>query len=157
MLRLATTDPLAQSLFTPQQLSGVRKFQRVKKGKRAGALTTVQEIELGFEARGIKGFVREYPFATSIGRRWLFDFAWLAEKVAVEFEGLNIRKVGKEFVLGGRHATITGFTEDCVKYNTAQGILGWTVLRYVASHVRDGTLYDEVQNVLALKRSRSIA
>lgn len=154
MLRLAATDPFAQSLFTSQQLAGLRRLQRVKKGKRAGQLTTVQEIELGLEERGITGFVREYPFATGIGRRWLFDFAWQVEKIAVEFEGLCIRRVEGVIMLGGRHATISGFTEDCVKYNAASS-MGWTVLRYVASHVRDGSLYDQVAKMLDLKRARN--
>lgn len=53
-------------------------------------------------------------------RRWRFDFAWPACKVAVELEGR------------GRHQTVAGVRADCEKYNTA-ALMGWTVLRFPAT------------------------
>jgi very-short-patch-repair endonuclease len=54
-------------------------------------------------------------------RRWRFDFAWPAEKIAVECEGGTWS--------GGRHTRGKGYEGDCEKYNEAV-ILGWRVLRF---------------------------
>ncbi len=53
-------------------------------------------------------------------RKWAFDFAWVAEKVAVEVEGGVFTQ--------GRHTRGRGFTEDAWKYGTATA-LGWAILR----------------------------
>ena len=61
---------------------------------------------------------REYRFHPV--RRWRFDFAWEASKVAVECEGgVWVR---------GRHVRGSGFRKDCEKYNAATA-LGWRVFR----------------------------
>lgn len=94
-------------------------------------------------------FTREHPFAKNVGRNWRFDFCWnLAPgtyglkrpiRLAVEIEGIVMRRVeiGEklEWIMGGRHATIAGFKEDCIKYSTA-ALLGWTVLRFEQSQVK---------------------
>lgn len=54
---------------------------------------------------------------------WRFDLAIPEMMIAFEYEGLNSKK--------SRHTTLTGYTNDCEKYNEAQK-LGWTVLRYTA-------------------------
>jgi very-short-patch-repair endonuclease len=61
---------------------------------------------------------REYRFHPS--RRWRFDFAWPAQRVAVECEGGVWVK--------GRHVRGQGFIRDCWKYSNAAA-LGWLVLR----------------------------
>ncbi|RFM30050.1 hypothetical protein [Deminuibacter soli] len=61
---------------------------------------------------------REFRFHQQ--RKWRFDFALPAFKIGIEYEGLNSAK--------SRHTTITGFTGDTEKYNTAQA-LGWRVIR----------------------------
>lgn len=65
--------------------------------------------------------MREYRFHPS--RLWRLDFAWPAEKLAVEIEGR------------GRHQTFVGFRNDCEKYNAALQ-LGWRVLRFPAADVK---------------------
>ena len=61
----------------------------------------------------------EYRFDPE--RRWRFDFAWPALKMAVEIEGgVWIR---------GRHVRPVGYLADLEKYNRAV-VLGWRVLRY---------------------------
>jgi very-short-patch-repair endonuclease len=61
---------------------------------------------------------REYRFHPT--RKWRFDFAWPAYKVAVEIDGR------------GRHQTVDGVRKDCEKHNEAV-ILGWAVLRFPAT------------------------
>lgn len=53
-------------------------------------------------------------------RKWRFDYAIPAARVAVEVEG--------GVFTGGRHTTGAGFTADLEKYNTAES-MGWHVLR----------------------------
>lgn len=151
MLRLAADDPLAASLFTPKELAGVRKLSRVKRGRRAGALTTEQEIELGLEQRGFIGFSRQYKFALEIGRHWAFDFAFVSHKLAIEFEGLVMRKgLDGCWQVGGRHATISGMRGDMEKYNCA-AMMHWCVLRYERGMVNQGILYRDVENFLVAR------
>lgn len=68
----------------------------------------------------------EFRFATSIGRDWRFDFAWLPEMIAVEVEGGIYTR--------GRHVRIKGFYEDCDKYNAATA-MGWRVFRFTKMHL----------------------
>lgn len=64
----------------------------------------------------------EFMFAKP--RKWRFDLALPAHKIALEYEGIYGR--GKS-----RHTTVTGYSGDIEKYNRA-AILGWKVLRYTA-------------------------
>ena len=59
-------------------------------------------------------------------RRWRFDFAHVAAKVAIEIEGGRWTN--------GRHTRGAGFSEDCEKYIEAQ-ILGWVVLRLTDAQI----------------------
>ena len=100
-------------------------------------------------------YIREYKFALAVKRQWRFDFCWNLPagmyglkrpiRLAVEIEGIVMRQVRiidpatkvvtVERIMGGRHATITGFKEDCIKYGTAS-LLGWEVLRFEQSQVK---------------------
>lgn len=62
--------------------------------------------------------VPEYRFHRT--RRWRFDYALPAYKVALEVEG--------GIWTGGRHIRAGGFLGDMEKYNTATQ-MGWAVLR----------------------------
>ena len=62
-------------------------------------------------------------------RRWRFDRAWPAYKVACEVEGGIWSR--------GRHVRGRGFQQDCTKYNEA-ALLGWIVLRVTAHHIETG-------------------
>lgn len=63
----------------------------------------------------------------TFARKWRFDLAWPAWRVAVEVEG--VRYDGES-----RHQKLEGYTEDCVKYNAAL-LAGWLVLRYTQFQV----------------------
>lgn len=74
--------------------------------------------------------------------QWSFDFAWEQQRVALEIEGLVVFK-GKDghTQVGGRHANIAGFKDDCEKYAWA-AVMGWRVLRFEQSQVRSGFAID---------------
>jgi len=102
-------------------------------------------------------------------RRWPFDFAWPAYRVAVETEGgvmsfpvtcdkceepverLNKRTNRRERVYAamGRHTRSEGFRGDCIKYNAA-AVLGWRVLRYTVKDLneRPAEIIEEITGLL---------
>lgn len=94
-----------------------------------------QDFALQCRFHRLPAFEREVFFARQIGRGWRFDFAWRFAMIAVEIEGIVMRKVNGIWQMGGAHGSIKGFKEDCIKYNTA-ALLGWTVLRFEQSMVR---------------------
>ena len=80
------------------------------------------EIELAalLQAHGVDEPELEYQFHPT--RKWRFDFAWPAVRLAVEVEGGVYGR--------GRHVRPSGFIKDCEKYNAA-ALAGWVVLRFV--------------------------
>jgi very-short-patch-repair endonuclease len=94
---------------------------------------------------------REYLFHPT--RKFRFDFAFPAEKLAVEIEGLTRE--------GGRHQRRSGYTVDCVKYSEA-AVLGWRVIRATTAQVTSGQAIDWTLAALRgcdslNQRSRSVA
>ena len=102
-----------------------------------------------FQCRAYKlpGFERNHRFAQSIGRQWRFDFAFAEQMLAVEIEGLIVRRIGGQIVTSGRHANPEGFREDCRKYATAAQ-LGWNVIRFEQTMVTNGEAIAFTQRVL---------
>jgi very-short-patch-repair endonuclease len=86
-----------------------------------------------------ENLIPETEFCFHPVRKWRFDFAWPEQKIAVEVEGLS-----NTF---SRHSTISGYREDCHKYNAAVS-LGWKVLRYTTDMVLSGEAIDGVLEVL---------
>lgn len=79
---------------------------------------------------GLPEPVTEYRFAPP--RRWRFDYAWPAAKVALEIEGGTWT--------GGRHVRGKGYERDVEKYNAA-ALAAWTVLRVTTGMIRDGRAF----------------
>lgn len=77
---------------------------------------------------GLPRWVEEHRFATLIGRKWRFDFAWPDRMLAVEIDGGAFS--------GGRHTRGAGFVEDCRKLNAAT-LMGWRVLRFTSGDLED--------------------
>jgi very-short-patch-repair endonuclease len=73
---------------------------------------------------------REYRFDACIGRKHRFDFAFVAELVAVEVDG------GTWAPHGGRHAT----DADREKGNLAAS-LGWRMLHFSPKQLKDDPAY----------------
>ena len=78
-------------------------------------------------------------------RKWRFDRAWPAERVAVELDGGTWS--------GGRHTRGTGYAKDCEKLNTATA-MGWAVFRFTGDMLRDDTYtcIDQVAKKIAERR-----
>ena len=80
--------------------------------------------------------------------KWAFDFAWPDQRIAVEVEGVTVVRAGKMFLIGGRHGTIDGFSEDCEKYAWA-AVQGWRVLRFTPQQVKAGLAIDMLVRLFA--------
>lgn len=80
--------------------------------------------------------MREFTFCD---RKWRFDFAFPARKLAIEIEG-------GIFVNGG-HSRGAAYERDLEKYNTAAK-MGWVVLRYSTAMVLAGTAINDVLEVI---------
>lgn len=77
-------------------------------------------------------FVEEYQFHET--RKWRFDLAVPALKLAIEYQGHGT--TGEAKGQGGhigRHASIVGLTKDCEK-DFAATLAGWRVLKFTALH-----------------------
>jgi hypothetical protein len=86
--------------------------------------------------RNLEAPVRELKFHPT--RDWRFDYAWPAQKIALEVEGVVYGAGGQ---LTGRHVHASGFREDCLKYGEAFR-LGWTVLRVLPEQISSGLAAD---------------
>ncbi len=74
-------------------------------------------------------------------RRWRFDVAFEAQRLAVEVEGATWAN--------GRHTRGQGFENDCLKYAEAV-IRGWRVLRVTSNMVKDGRALGLIERALAV-------
>lgn len=68
----------------------------------------------------------EYKFLET--RKFRFDWAIPSMNIAIEYEGIFSEK--------SRHTSLSGYTNDCEKYNLAVQN-GWKVLRYTAKNYLD--------------------
>jgi very-short-patch-repair endonuclease len=103
-------------------------------------------LELGFAQlwKQIGGPTPTTEFRFYPDRAWRFDFAWPAEKIAVELEG--------GIWSGGRHTRGKGFQEDCVKYYSA-GMSGWTVFRLTGGMIC-AELLSPIRDLIAMKTAQ---
>ena len=90
---------------------------------------------------GLPAPVREHRFAPP--RRWRFDYAWPAHRIALEIEG--------GVWAGGRHVRGRGYESDCEKYSEA-ALRGWRVLRVTPAMLRDGRALTLLERALAGRR-----
>jgi len=96
------------------------------------------EEELAMHLKAMKiPFVREFKFCET--RKWRSDFAFVNAKLLVEAEG--------GIWNNGRHNRGNGYEADCEKYNVA-GLLGFTVLRVTAKHIKSGQALQWIEEFL---------
>ena len=89
------------------------------------------------KAMGIE-YVCEHQFHKV--RKFKFDIAIPALKLAIEYEGIFKPQGGKS-----RHTTGAGYSKDCEKYNLAT-VQGWKVLRYTALNYRN--MYQDIHTII---------
>lgn len=87
-------------------------------------------------------YQREFRFHET--RRWRFDVAWPAQKVAIEMEGGIWSR--------GRHTRGGGYRQDMEK-NNAAAILGWTVLQYCVNDLELSPVQTIEEVIRALENS----
>ncbi len=92
-------------------------------------MTVDHVANLGLQLRALGIPDPELEFRFHPERRWRFDMAWPAAKLALEVDGGTW--------IGGRHSTGVGQFRDAEKYSEA-AILGWRIIRVVPHMIRDG-------------------
>jgi very-short-patch-repair endonuclease len=82
-------------------------------------------------------------------RKWRFDFAWPAYKVAVAVEGGTWVR--------GSHVRGKRFAKDCEKYNSA-ALAGWIVLRWPTDAIKGrwDKCLAELKEALSIRRQDAI-
>lgn len=89
--------------------------------------------------------VREYRFHDT--RKWRFDYAIPALKIAVECDG--------GVWTGGRHVSPQGYIRDMEKFNEA-AVLGWVVLKFTPQQLITAATIDKLRSTIA-KRVEELA
>ena len=92
-----------------------------------------------FNSHGLWEPMSEYVFAAP--RKFAFDYAWIAEKIALEVEG-GVYGRGKPCPAcgrkrGGAHSSVQGILRDITKYNLAAS-MGWLVFRCTPAQLESG-------------------
>jgi len=72
-------------------------------------------------------------------RRWRFDWAWPAQRLALEVEG--------GVFIRGRHSRGAGMVKDMEKYNAAT-TAGWRLLRVTPKQIASGEALDVAAKAL---------
>lgn len=98
----------------------------------------------------------QHPFAVGHAykngktRMWRFDAAFLEYKLAVEIQGVVVRRIaGKIYTMGG-HADVQGMRKDNEKLNTAI-VLGWSVLRFLQNDIAPKHAINTTMRALAAR------
>lgn len=86
-----------------------------------------------------KGIAYELEYKFHNTRKWRADIAIPSLRALIEVEGIMSAK--------SRHTSVTGFTNDCEKYNAAQ-IVGWIVLRYTV--LNKAQFYQDIEALKAI-------
>lgn len=151
-LTLLPDDELSKTVRS--KVVQLRQLDKKLDGKKSKASECADLFASQCVAQRLPRFAREFEFASEINRRWKFDFAFALKKpsgrmfrLAVEIEGIVMRQVNGQWQMGGRHATISGFKEDCIKYCTAT-LLGWHVVRFEQSQIASGFAWKMVLRIL---------
>ena len=132
MQNITLTSDQAKTLISKHgkiTMSGIRDLLGLPKDTvkvvRKKPESKVTEMMLLLRLAGIE-FETEYRFHEK--RKWRLDIAIPEAKLGIEYEGIFSKK--------SRHTTISGYTGDIEKYNTAAK-MGWTILRYTAKNYTD--------------------
>ena len=99
--------------------------------------------------------VRQLRFAkAAMGRQWRFDLALPDYMLAIEIQGVVVRKIGGRVVTMGGHADVQGMRDDHEKFNAAT-LLGWSVLFFMPADVKPRRALETTLRVLAARGWRN--
>lgn len=106
-------------------------------------LSTVSgEVVIGGECLGcahVGASNRFHDYAK--GRGYRVDFAYPAQRIAIEVEGIRYDKQG------GRHQTGAGFAKDLEKYSALE-LAGWRVIRVSRREISSGVALQLIEKAL---------
>lgn len=109
--------------------------------KARGGSPLEQSAALQLLSAGLAGWKREGRLLAP--RRFLVDFYWPKERVALEVHGVYGAK--------SRHRTAKGFQRDRVKMNLLQ-LDGWVVIEAGTDHIKSGEFLEWVRDALASRQ-----
>jgi hypothetical protein len=95
---------------------------------------------------GVPASDSEYVFAAP--RKWRFDYAWPASRVALEVEG--------GVWTNGRHTRGAGFLKDVEKYNAA-AVRGWLVLRCTPATLFAEATFQSIRLAIAANHAKLVS
>lgn len=119
-----TAEEFAKLKIKKKPVSSEEYEVKVKLKTKAGE-DVIGNIVSALAAFGFMA-TREYKFLRD--RRFRFDAALPAHKIAIEYEGGTYSN--------GRHTRGKGYTNDAKKYNLA-AMEGWTLLRYTVDVTKE--------------------
>ena len=119
------------------------------------------EEDFDYQCRqfGLPRTVRQHRFATEcelfrtptgLPRQWRFDFCWPDYWLALEVQGVVVRRIGGTMVTMGAHADVQGMRDDHEKFNAAV-LLGWSVLLVMPADIKPRRAINTVMRVLAAR------
>lgn len=179
--RYARVMPQQATLLDTSAPIPVETWRNMQKGEGPSKSEQLHEkFRRDCVLHGLPNPEAEHTFAKeALGRRWQFDHCWRQFMVAVEIEGIvvrralvaeladghkqpitangrvvNVKAVKPQLISLGRHASIDGFREDCVKYNSA-ALLGWTVLRFDRDAIQGKDAIEMTVRVLSARGWRA--
>ena len=85
--------------------------------------------------------VCEYQFHET--RKWRFDFCYVQERVAIEYQGLNWKRDGDN----SGHQSVAGLMRDFEKFTEAS-LMGWKLILITAESVNSGQAVEWVRLAL---------
>lgn len=121
---------------TPEQINAPMVEASEGKQKRETPKAVTQLIR-NLKSAGINAPVVELRFHPV--RRWRFDLAWPADKLAVEIDG--------GIWTAGRHTRGAGMEGDNEKINSAI-LLGWRVLRFSSGQAKSAEAIEIIKTAL---------
>lgn len=123
--------------------------------KRASAKSMAEErLSLQLLSYPNLRVVRQLHFAKSMKRRWRFDFAFPDFKVAVELDGVVMKRINGTWLTMGRHADVKGMRADNQK-GVAAIMCGWSVLHFLQDEVKPRRAINTTLRVLAQRGWRA--
>jgi hypothetical protein len=100
-------------------------------------------------ASGLPPAIPQLLFAKErLGRMWRLDWSFPDYRLAVEIDGVIVKRIGGQLVVLGGHASINDIRRNNDKGNAAI-FLGWSVLHFLQTDVKSRKAIDGTMRELA--------